>query len=154
MSGLRNALVTGASSGLGRELVRQLVLDRRMTVLATAQRLDRLQELAAELPAGRVTIRAGDLADPAFRQQLWASAEAFPGGLDLLVNNAGMGNYSEFVDQDPQTIRQIIELNLIALIDLSQKAVHHMRQRRIGSDPPDLLGSWLHRYRGCGDLRR
>ena len=39
---LRNALVTGASSGLGRELVRQLVRDRGMTVLATARRLDRL----------------------------------------------------------------------------------------------------------------
>ena len=43
-----NALVTGASSGLGRELVRQLVSDRAMTVIATARRLDRLEALAAE----------------------------------------------------------------------------------------------------------
>ncbi|MEJ7639157.1 MAG: SDR family NAD(P)-dependent oxidoreductase [Singulisphaera sp.] len=47
---LRHALVTGASSGLGRELVRQLVLDRGMTVLATARRLDRLESLAAASP--------------------------------------------------------------------------------------------------------
>ncbi len=66
-----NALVTGASSGLGRELVRQLVADRGMTVLATARRLDLLEALAEELPPGRVQILAGDLTDPDFRQRLW-----------------------------------------------------------------------------------
>ena len=55
-----------------------------------------------------------------------------PGGVDLLVNNAGMGNYSEFVAQDPAAIRQIIELNLVALIDLSQKAARHMKDRGAG----------------------
>src|SRR5205814_7481727 len=85
---LRNALVTGASAGLGRELVRQLVRDRGMTVLATARRLDRLDALAAELPPGRVVVVAGDLADADFRARLWAQAETLPGGLDLLVNNA------------------------------------------------------------------
>ncbi len=128
----RNALVTGASSGLGRELVRQLVLDRGMTVLATARRLDRLESLAAELPAGRVEVLPGDLGDAGFRQELWDRALMRPGGLDLLVNNAGLGNYAEFAEQDPEAIRQIVELNLIALIDLSQKALRHMKSRRSG----------------------
>src|SRR5215207_3684800 len=78
----RHALVTGASSGLGRELVRQLVHDRGMTVLATARRLDRLEALAAELPEGRVVVVDGDLADPDFRARLWERAEALPGGID------------------------------------------------------------------------
>ena len=128
----RSALVTGASSGLGRELVRQLVLDRGMTVLATARRLDRLEALAAELPPGRVEILAGDLSDPDFRQSLWDRASTLPGGVDLLVNNAGLGNYAEFAEQDPDAIRQIIELNLLALIDLSQKAIRHMKSRSTG----------------------
>src|SRR3954454_8078965 len=98
---LQNALVTGASAGLGRELVRQLVVDRGMTVLATARRSDRLESLAAELPEGRVIVVPGDLADPDFRRQLWESAERLPGGIDLLVNNAGVGHYAEFADQDP-----------------------------------------------------
>ncbi len=127
-----HAVVTGASSGLGRELVRQLVRDRDMTVLATARRLDRLESLAAEWPVGRVITMAGDLADPGFRQALWERAEALPGGVELLVNNAGVGNYSDFTEQDPAAIRQIIELNLMALIDLSQKAARHMEARGAG----------------------
>jgi short-subunit dehydrogenase len=125
----RHALVTGASSGLGRELVRQLVRDRGMSVLATARRQDRLAILAAESPPGRVLIAPGDLADPVFRDRLWEQAEALPGGLDVLINNAGLGNYSEFATQDPTAIRQIVEVNLIALFDLTQKAVRHMRAR-------------------------
>lgn len=128
----RNALVTGASAGLGRELVRQLVLDRGMTVLATARRLDRLQALAGELPEGRVVVVAGDLADPEFRARLWERAESLTGGLDVLVNNAGLGNYAEFADQEPEAVRQIIDVNLMALIDLSQRAVRHMRARGEG----------------------
>ena len=128
----RNALVTGASSGLGRELVRQLVLDRGMTVLATARRLDRLESLASELPPGRVQVYAGELGDPAFRQRLWDHAMSFDGGIDLLVNNAGLGNYAEFAEQDPEAIRRMIDVNLMALIDLSQKAARHMKSRQSG----------------------
>jgi uncharacterized protein len=132
MPRLANALVTGASSGLGREMVRQLVLDHGITVLATARRADRLEELAAELPPGRVQILAGDLVDAGFREQLWQRAIALPGGLDLLINNAGAGQYAEFADQDPAAIRLIVELNLIALFDLTQKAAGYMRQRDSG----------------------
>jgi hypothetical protein len=127
-----HALVTGASSGLGRELVRQLVRDRGMTVLATARRLDRLESLAAELPEGRVLVEAGDLADADFRRRLWDRAEGLPGGLDLLVNNAGVGHYDEFADQDPEAVRRIVEVNLMALMDLTQRAARHMRRRGAG----------------------
>jgi short-subunit dehydrogenase len=132
MPRIAHALVTGASSGLGRELVRQLVQDHGATVLATARRLDRLEQLAAELPPGRVLVLAGNLVDPEFRERLWQHAIALPGGLDLLINNAGTGHYSEFADQDPEAIRQIIELNLMALMDLSQKAARYMRARGSG----------------------
>src|ERR1700733_9199771 len=90
-----NAVVTGASLGLGRELVRQLVRDRGMTVLATARRHDRVEALARELPEGRVIVETGDLTNPDFRAFLWERAESLPGGLDLLVNNAGLGHYAE-----------------------------------------------------------
>lgn len=126
------ALVTGASSGLGREIVRQLVMDRGMTVLATARRLDRLQSLRDELPAGSVAVLDGDLADPSFRERLWTWAEGQAGRVDLLVNNAGVGNYADFADQDFEAIRRIVEVNLLALIDLTQRAIRHMKPRRSG----------------------
>ena len=120
------------SSGLGREMVRRLVQDRGVTVLATARRLDRLEQLAAELPPGRVHVLAGNLIDTGFREQLWRRAVDLPGGLDLLINNAGAGNYAEFADQDPHAIRRIIALNVMALMDLSQKASRYMRARHSG----------------------
>jgi uncharacterized protein len=132
MPRIAHALVTGASSGLGREMVRQLVLDRGVTVLATARRLDRLEQLAAELPPGSVHVLGGSLTDASFREQLWQQAINLPGGLDLLINNAGAGHYAEFADQHPQAIRQIIELNVMALIDLSQRAARYMRARHSG----------------------
>jgi uncharacterized protein len=129
---LRTALVTGASTGLGRELVRQLVRDRGMTVWATARSADLLESLAAELPDGRVFFLPGDLADAAFRAQLWAWAEEHSGGLDLLVNNAGVGHYAEFAEEDFPIIRRIFEVNVLALCDLTQRGVRHMKARGSG----------------------
>ncbi len=98
---LSTALVTGASAGLGRELVRQLVRDRGTTVYATARRLDRLEALRSELTAGKVHVLAGDIASAEFRADLWDWAERESGGIDLLINNAGVGHYADFADQDP-----------------------------------------------------
>jgi short-subunit dehydrogenase len=126
------ALVTGASSGLGREFVRQLVTERGFSVVATARRLDRLESLAGELPTGRVQVIAGDLASADFRQNLWQDTISQPGGIDLVINNAGLGNYDAFEHQSPDTIDQIVEINLVALLDLTQKAVQHMKPRGRG----------------------
>ena len=127
-----NALVTGASSGLGREFVRQLVRDRGMTVLATARRLDRLRDLASELPAGAVLVEAGDVADPGFRDRLWERARSLPGGLDLLVNNAGVGRYGDLAGQDFDAVRRVYEVNVVALTDLTRRAAADMTARGSG----------------------
>ncbi|MFO0950952.1 MAG: SDR family NAD(P)-dependent oxidoreductase [Isosphaeraceae bacterium] len=124
---MRNALGDGQVSAA--EIVRQLVLERGMTVLATARRQDRLDELAAELPEGRVLTESGDLADAEFRRCLWARAEAMPGGLDLLVNNAGLGQYAEFDEQELEAIRRIFDVNVIAPMDLTQRAAPHEARR-------------------------
>ncbi|RUL85013.1 SDR family NAD(P)-dependent oxidoreductase [Tautonia sociabilis] len=132
-SSVRTAIVTGASAGIGRELARQLVRDRGMSVLVTARRRDRLESLAAELPEGGLRIESGDLTDEAFRDRLWQRAmEEFPGGPDLLVNNAGIGHYAEFDQEDPAILRAIVELNIIAPMDLTRRALSAMKARGHG----------------------
>jgi short-subunit dehydrogenase len=130
---LATALVTGASAGLGREIVRQLVREHGLKmVLATARRRDRLEALAVELPPGSVRILDGDLSDPAFRARLWAEAEALPGGCDLLINNAGLGDYALFDEQSPDAERRMIELNIVAPFDLTRRAIAHLKARGQG----------------------
>ena len=137
------ALVTGASSGIGREIARQLVRDRGAIVLATARRESRLRELQQECPS--VRFLAGDLAEPEFRERLWAWAikEAGSSGIDLLVNNAGVGNYAEFQNQAKEEIQAIIHVNIIALFDLTQKAIQHMKVQKRGQilEISSILGS-------------
>ena len=138
------ALVTGASAGLGRELVRQLVRDRGMTVFATARRLDRLRELHSELPEGKVLALDGDIADAAFRSELWEWAEGESGGLGLLINNAGVGHYADIAEQDPAEVRRIVEINIMAVFDLTQRAIRAMRARGRGEivEVSSVLGTF------------
>jgi len=138
------ALVTGASAGLGRELVRRLVVDRGMTVFATARRLDRLEELASGLPEGAVRVLDGDIADAGFRERLWGWAEAESGGIGLLVNNAGVGHYASFADQDPAEVRRIVEVNVVAVFDLTARAIRAMRARGAGEvvEVSSVLGTF------------
>jgi short-subunit dehydrogenase len=139
-----NALVTGASAGLGRELVRQLVRDKGLTVFATARRLDRLEGLQSELPEGKVHVLDGDIADPDFRARLWEWAETSSGGIGLLINNAGVGHYSDFAEQDRAEVRRIVEVNIMALFDLTQRAILAMRNRGRGEivEVSSVLGTF------------
>ncbi len=92
MAGLdgRRIIVTGASSGLGAHMVRQLAAEGAH-VLAAARRIDRLERLAAELAEanGRVIPFRADVTVDADARALVAAAIAALGGIDVLVNNAG-----------------------------------------------------------------
>lgn len=132
-------LVTGASSGIGRELALRLVRDRGRKVLATARRVERLESLAREagtpgaaVPGGSLEILAGDIADPEFRDRLWKLAADFPGGVEILVNNAGIGVYGLFEEVPPEATRNLVEVNLVAVLDLTARAVAHMKERGAG----------------------
>lgn len=130
LSGLR-CLVTGASSGIGRELARELARQGARLVL-TARRVERLTELAAELAAtcGDVTIVAGDVTDPATRASLVARVSSHWSSLDVLINNAGSGAYGNFADSDEATLRQMFEVNFFAATELTRLALPLLRQGR------------------------
>ncbi|MEQ8789566.1 MAG: SDR family NAD(P)-dependent oxidoreductase [Pirellulaceae bacterium] len=115
------AIVTGASSGIGQALARELAR-RGAELLVTARRESLLRDLVEQLAplGGDPQFLAGDITDAQHRERLRQAAEARWGGLDLLVNNAGSGAYGPFADADPQRLRQVMEVNLFAPAELTR----------------------------------
>ena len=102
--------ITGASSGIGAALARELGRAGHALTLV-ARRRTLLDELAAEL-GERAFVVEQDLSDPARATDWLAPSEAALGPIDVLVNNAGMENTGPTVDADPATVRRMIDLNL------------------------------------------
>jgi short-subunit dehydrogenase len=136
------ALVTGASSGIGREIARQLAA-RGTHIVAVARDEDRLAALAREVAEARadveVEVLPADLADP---EQL-AVVEArladpdvdahAAGPVDLLVNNAGFGTYGRFADLDRDGEEREIRVNVVAPVRLTHAALGPMLARGHGT---------------------
>jgi short-subunit dehydrogenase len=114
-------LVTGASQGIGRALA--LAAARRgARVLAVARSDDLLQELAAQArSAGGIleSVRA-DVTSPDDRQAMVEAALRHFGGLDVLVNNAGIGATGHFAECGPERLRAIMEVNFFALTETTR----------------------------------
>jgi short-subunit dehydrogenase len=127
------ALVTGASSGIGAALARELAGCGAKLIL-TARRVDRLQALAAELAArgAEVRIVPADLNDPAGPQQIYDATEADGLNVDILVNNAGLGQYGAFHQSPVEQELSQVRVNCEAVVRLSRLFVPRMVERRRG----------------------
>ena len=130
-----NALITGASAGIGCEFARQLA-GRARSMILVARREDRLVELADELqrehPNLRIHIRKVDLADLAELQDLlqWLDREKL--GVDLLINNAGLGDSGPFANSDPVRNSEMTLVNVTALTSLTRHLVPQMITKHRG----------------------
>lgn len=120
----RVAVVTGASSGLGRRFARVLHA-AGAHVVVSARRAERLEDLASQL-GERVTVVVADLTVEEDREQLVSEAESVAGRVDVLVNNAGYGTPSPAEDEPLEHFRWTIEINLVAVFHLSQLVGRHM----------------------------
>jgi len=118
------AIVTGASSGIGRAIALELARQGGK-VVCMARREDRLQALATELDSlrGDYALVAGDVTDPAVRIRCIEAAESHFDGLDILVNNAGVGAIGPFETADPQRVRRVMEVNFFALVEMTRVAL-------------------------------
>lgn len=137
-------LVTGGSSGVGAAVARTLA-SRGALVLATARRAERLEALAAALPAATPILwEAGDLTDGAFRRRLVAATAARLGGLDVVVAAAGCGAVGPFRDADPATLDRVMDVDFRAPVELVRLCLPLLR----GSPDPAvvLVGSILGRH--------
>lgn len=114
-------ILTGASSGIGRELTIQLC-QRGAHVLATARRLERLQELKTTCQhlTGQLHILAGDLTNPQHRQSILDDAMSRWNGLDCLINNAGAGAIGRFDDASSDRLRKVMEIDFFAPVELTR----------------------------------
>lgn len=115
------ALVTGASSGIGVDLARQ-VARRGHNVVLVARRADRLEAVAAELRDAhgiRAEALACDLTDPDATDALPGRVEALGLEVSVLINNAGYGSAGQFSELDVQTEAEMVRLNCEAIVRLS-----------------------------------
>ena len=124
----RVAMVTGASSGLGARFATVLHAAGAEVVI-TARRQDGLRRLAEEL-GPRVAFLAGDLREPSVRSAVVDLAASRFGRLDILVNNAGTCDMGPLQDQSLASLTDVIDLNLVATIDLCRLAAPLLFARR------------------------
>jgi short-subunit dehydrogenase len=125
------ALVTGASSGIGAALARDLAA-AGASVALVARRAERLRELAATLPGGRAVVFPCDLRDPEAVAATVAAARARLGPIDLLVSNAGVGRYLPFLETGPEDTAAILETNLLGTLAMARAVLPEMVARRRG----------------------
>ena len=124
-------IVTGASSGIGRAVAVGLA-KKGASVMVNARREVRLRQLTEKIAqaGGSAAYYAGDMTKEADRQRLIDTACQELGGLDSLINNAGLGGIGTFAAADPSRIRQIMELNFFAPVELTRLALPRLRKGR------------------------
>jgi short-subunit dehydrogenase len=124
-----SALVTGASSGIGEEITRQLA-DAGVPTVVVARRGERLRRLANELPG--IEVLEADLLDAEALAAVGARLTDPERPIELLVNNAGFGTSGEFHSLDPDRLGREIDLNVGVLTQLAHRALATMIPRRRG----------------------
>lgn len=133
LSGQR-ALVTGASSGIGLELARVLA-EQGANLVLVARREDRLRSLADELHRKHgveAVVLAADLMKPGAPAEVFAATEGRGLAVDVLINNAGFGDYATFVESPWETFSGMLQVNAVALTELTHRFLPAMVARRNG----------------------
>jgi short-subunit dehydrogenase len=127
------ALITGASSGIGAMFAREYSA-RGYNLVVAARRTDRLEALAAEITAAHgvsVRVIASDLSVPGAAKKLATAVGKTP--IDVLVNNSGWGHIGPFADEDLAGMAAEINVNIVALTQLSRLCVAPMIERGRGT---------------------
>ncbi|MBI4414854.1 MAG: SDR family oxidoreductase [Candidatus Kerfeldbacteria bacterium] len=155
MNGERQtAVITGASSGIGREIARVLAA-RGYDLFILARRFDRLLELKSELEQRhgvRVMPMKADLRDPAVPAAIKAQLDHAGIEPSLLVNDAGLGTFGMFTELTWEEVEQMLLVNIGALTRLTHLFLPSMLKRRsgkilnIGSIAGSLPGPWMAVY--------
>jgi uncharacterized protein len=127
------ALVTGASAGIGAALAREAANDGHDLVLV-ARRRDPMEALAAELKStgAEITVLPCDLGRPGAAAALMKTVEERGLVIDTLINNAGVGDTGRFDQEDPQRILSMLQVNVVALTEMTRLVLPQMVARNRG----------------------
>lgn len=125
----KSALVTGATGGIGKAIVNSLV-NAGVKVIAQGRSEDRLKKLSEEYPD--IVCELADLSDENQVAKLAEAANACYDGLDILINNAGIGHSKSVIDLDIADFNHIMNINLRAIFILSKLIGQVMINRKDG----------------------
>jgi len=131
---MATALVTGASAGIGETFAQELAV-RQTNLVLVARSEAKLQQLSQQLTAKypiQVECIVQDLTVPAAAKAVFDTVTQKGLTIDLLVNNAGFGDYGSFAERDGELQVKMVQLNILALVDLTHQFLPSMRQRRSG----------------------
>lgn len=134
MTTKQTVLITGASLGIGLELAKLFAASGHDVVLA-ARSVAKLEALAAELRKAhgiKAHVIGSDLSKPGAAAALYAEIARRGIAVDVLVNNAGYGLYGAFLEVSPEEETQMLQLNMVALTELSRLAAIDMAKRGRG----------------------
>jgi NAD(P)-dependent dehydrogenase (short-subunit alcohol dehydrogenase family) len=120
--------ITGCSTGFGRELATQ-ALERGYRVVVTARKPDEVEALAAK---GEALVLKLDVTDQSQIDTAIKAAEKQFGGIDVLVNNAGIGYFAAVEESEEKEVRRMFEINVFGMGRMIQAALPGMRRRRKG----------------------
>jgi NADP-dependent 3-hydroxy acid dehydrogenase YdfG len=145
----RTVVVTGASSGIGDATARAVAAAGGRLVLA-ARRVDRLERLAADIDASatKVVVQPTDMRVEADVVRLIATARERFGGVDVLVNNAGLGRRAPLTSGPTDAWREMLEVNVLGLCIATREAIQDMERRGVAGHVVHVSSMAGHRIPG------
>lgn len=132
---MTTALITGASAGIGATFAQELAA-RQTNLVLIARSETKLQQLAQQLQEQykiQVDVIVQDLTEPKAAKTVFDIVTEKKLTIDLLINNAGFGEYGDFAELDGERQVKMIQLNILALVDITHQFIPQMRQRRSGN---------------------
>lgn len=123
----KRVLVTGVSSGIGRQLAAELA-EGGASLMLTSRSTEALSAVRCELSytGAKISTLAGDLTDAGFRAELVTRGVAELGGLDVLINNAGVASAGHFATSTEAILRRVMEVNFFAPVELIRLCIPHL----------------------------
>jgi 3-oxoacyl-[acyl-carrier protein] reductase len=149
MSGQKAAIVTGASRGIGAAVAERLARDGFAVVINYAGSTGAAETLAAKIEkaGGRAIVAQADVSDPRAVARMWEAADAAFGGVDVLINNAGIMHLAKIADGNDALIDSHLAINLKGSINTMREAARRLRDGdRIVNFSSSVVGLKLETY--------